>query len=112
MGKAQVLNTLDAIRLMLVRMVKKSSPITKCPIDPPSERLGCGKSDDVSEPVKMGKNCLYVTKNERLSYIGVSTLEGPTRFFAQGEDATKFLEEYDKMGAKKFIKEYTGYGFW
>lgn len=87
-------------------------PIISCPRDPPKERLGCGESDDVSEPVRMGNRCFYVTLNRRLNYIGISTLKGPTRFFAQGEEAIPFIAEYDRLGAEKFVTEHDGCGFW
>jgi hypothetical protein len=76
------------------------------------EKLGCGSSDDVSRSVTLRGKKYYVTINRRLSYIGVSTLNGPTRFFAQGEEAEQYIDEYDRLGARRFIQEYDGYGFW
>lgn len=95
------------------KLSKKTCPVILCPREPPTERLGCGESDEVSEPIQIENKCLYVTLNRRLNYIGISTLEGPTRFFAQDPDkATNFINEYDDKGAKKFIEEYDGCGFW
>jgi len=76
-------------------------------------KLGVGGSDYLSEPVKFRGKTFYVSENRRLNYIGVSTLEdGPTRFFAQGEDADTWLDMYDKKGTKSLLVELDGYGFW
>jgi len=77
------------------------------------DKLGVGSGDRLSEPVKFRGKTFYVTENRRLDCIGVSTLEdGPTRFFAQGEDAQTWLDMHDKKGAKGLIVELDGYGFW